>query len=104
MIFIKNCLIPLFKIVVLLAILTPVNIFAQQNTGIIKGKVSTSDDHAGEAVTIVITELKKSTTTDANGNFTFYKVPTGTYKLQINMMGQQPSAKGVTVTTNEVTT
>ncbi len=104
MIVIKKSLLPLLKVIILLLILTPINTSAQQNTGTIKGTVTTSDDHVGESVTITITELKKSTVTDANGNFTFNKVPTGTYQLQISMMGQQPSIKEAAVTTNEVTT
>ena len=104
MIFTKKYLIPLFKIFILITILTPSNTFAQQNTGIIKGTVLTSDDRAGEAVNIIITELKKTTTSDANGNFTFNNVPTGTYRLQINMMGHQPATKEVVVNKNEVAT
>ncbi|CAD0003681.1 TonB-dependent receptor [Flavobacterium chungangense] len=77
---------------------------AQQNTGTINGTVTTSDDHVGESVTISISELKKTTITDSNGNFTFNKVPTGTYQLQISMMGHQSSTKQAIVTTNEVTT
>lgn len=104
MIITKKSLLPLFKIIILFLILTSTNTFAQQNTGTIKGTVTTSDDKVGEAVTISIQELKRSTTSDANGNYIFNKVPTGKYQLQINTMEHQPSAKEVIVTTNETTT
>ncbi|WP_348824167.1 TonB-dependent receptor [Flavobacterium aestuarii] len=104
MIIIKKSFLPLFKIIVLFLTLTSTNIFAQQNTGTIKGTVTTSDDKAGEAVTITIQELKKSTTSDANGNYFFNKIPTGKYQIQINTVEHQPSTKEVIVNTNETTT
>lgn len=94
----------IFKTTFIATIFCITTVFAQQNTGTIKGTVSTSDNEKGEAVTVVITELKKSTHSDANGNFIFNKVPTGKYKVQINMLGHQPTTKEVVVTTNEVTT
>lgn len=100
---IKRFSIP-FKTAFIATLLCVTSVFAQQNTGTIKGSVTSSDNQAGEAITIVITELKRSTYSDANGNFTFHKVPTGKYKVQINMLGHQPSTKEVEVTTNEVTT
>jgi iron complex outermembrane receptor protein len=92
-----------FKMAFLLPFLGITTAFAQINTGTIKGTVTTSDNKAGEAVTVLITELKKSTNSDENGNFTFNKLPTGKYQVQINMMGHQPATKEVIVTTNEVT-
>lgn len=103
MIFTKNPLITIFKLVFLLAILLPINTFAQQNTGTIKGTVLTSDNLVGEGVTIKIVELKKSITSDESGNFTFNKVPTGKYQIQISLMGQKTSTQEVIVNTNELT-
>ena len=88
---------------VLFCCLLATKTFAQQNTGSIKGNVITSDDQNAGSVNIVIPEIKKSAITDENGVFILHKIPTGTYQIEINMMGHKPLKQEITVNTNETT-
>lgn len=97
----KNIFALLKKTVLLFSILLSANTYSQQTQGIIKGKVTTSDDHAGSYISITIPLLKKSTVTKEDGSFIFNAVPTGTYEIAVELNGYDPSKKTVTVLTNE---
>jgi iron complex outermembrane receptor protein len=91
------------KIAFIFSIFLSANTFAQQTQGTIKGTVTTSDDQAGSSVTVLIPLLKKSTITKEDGSFIFNAVPTGTYKLQIELNGYEPIKKQVIVSQNKTT-
>jgi iron complex outermembrane receptor protein len=70
----------------LICILLPVTLWAQ-NTGIVKGKVSTTDDKAIAFVNVSIPALKKGVITSEDGTYLIQGVPAGEYVLRISHVG-----------------
>lgn len=66
--------------------------FAQ--SGIINGKVVTSDGEPAEFSTVRISN-NRYTVVDHNGMYSFTEVPAGEYTLQINFLGVKPQQKTV---------
>ena len=66
------------------------SLFAQTNTGEIRGSVFTNDHKPAAAVTIHLVNTKKFTTTNDRGSFTLKPVAAGTYQLEVSSMGYDP--------------
>ncbi|MCG9792859.1 TonB-dependent receptor [Flavobacterium algicola] len=90
-----------FLITVLVLSLSTTSVFAQNNRGSIRGKITTSDQKAGEAVTVHLPALAKSVISDESGIFFFNNIPSGTYDLQISMDGYKPISKNVLVNSGQ---
>lgn len=67
--------------------------FSQNNTGVIKGKI-TDDSGALPSASVLIKGTKNGTTADAKGNFTLV-VAEGTYTLTASYIGYTPSEKAM---------
>lgn len=67
------------------------------NSGIIKGKVVSSDGKPVEGATIRIKALGRETSTDENGSFQFSNIRSGIYEVEVSFIGHQSSRESVTV-------
>lgn len=90
------------RFLVLLFIL-PIFGFAQ-NTGTIKGKVTTKDAQAGAFVTITVIGTDRQTISDEEGLFTITKVPTGSQEVEVTLVGYETLRQKVQVDANRTTT
>lgn len=75
-----------------------------EKAGMIKGRITTTDDKPAEMVNVSLKETTKSTMTDADGYFVLRNVKEGTYTLQVSMIGMQTQERQVQVKINETTT
>jgi iron complex outermembrane recepter protein len=73
-----------------------------EGTGVIKGKVTTSDGKSAAEVTVLIKATPKGTTTDEQGIFEFRKLHAGDYTLQISYLGFETIEHTVSVRDNRV--
>lgn len=78
--------------------------FAQQTTGKIKGKITTSDGKSPSGITIILKNSKYKTVTNSDGSFSFNKIVENIYTLQIFSSGYETIEQKVTVANNETTT
>jgi iron complex outermembrane receptor protein len=88
-------------IIVLLTLLNPATLFAQ-NRGTIQGKVVTNKNEPAANVSIGLSGTRIGTSTLDNGDFSF-KAPAGSYTIIISYVGVQTVEVPVTVTANQVT-
>lgn len=64
---------------------------AYTQTSMIKGVIKTADDSTSVAyASIIISELKKNTTSNQAGKFSIYGVPQGKHKVMISSLGYEP--------------
>lgn len=74
---------------------------AADETGIIRGKVTTSDGNPAEAVTVTFKGTKRSAVTDENGIFVVRNLEPGNYTIEISFVGYETYQKEVTVKQKE---
>ncbi|SEO78621.1 iron complex outermembrane recepter protein [Flavobacterium sp. CF108] len=79
------------------------NVFAQQNSGKIKGVITTSDGELAAGVNIILKNSKYGTITNEDGAFEFNRVKPNTYTLQVSLTGYETLEKQINVTANETT-
>lgn len=91
----------LFIISFLFSVLTS---SAQQTSGKIKGKITTSDGKSASGITIILKNSKHKTVTNSDGSFTFNKIVENIYTLQASSPGYEGLEQEVTVANNETTT
>lgn len=89
-------------VIVLLLLINPLNLFAQ-NRGTIQGKVVTNNNEPADNVSIGLEGTGYGTTTKANGEYSF-KAPAGSYKIIISYVGVERVEVPVTVTAGQTTT
>ncbi|MFT3948408.1 MAG: TonB-dependent receptor [Agriterribacter sp.] len=77
-------------------------VHAQDNTGIIKGTVLTSDHQPAASVTVTLKGTKKITTTDQNGKFSFSRLLPASYSVEVSLIGYETSVQDVLVTAGAV--
>lgn len=73
-------------------------ISAQQNTGQIKGTVTTSDGQMASEVFVVLKNSKYTTSTNEYGAFEFNRVKPNNYTLEISLTGYETLSQEITVT------
>jgi iron complex outermembrane receptor protein len=88
-------------IIMLLALVNPASLFAQ-NRGTIQGKVVTTKNEPAGNVSIGLSGTRIGTSTLDNGDFAF-KAPAGSYTIIISYVGVQTVEVPVTVTANQTT-
>ena len=85
-------------------IILPVSIFANGNDddfGVIKGMVSTSDGHPAAYVTLLLKNTGQGGTTDEKGNFEIKKIKPGQYILHVSLLGYSDTNLAVEVKPDE---
>ncbi|HUZ60642.1 MAG TPA: TonB-dependent receptor [Hanamia sp.] len=88
---------------IFLLILTEIS-FANNNelySGIIFGKITSSDNQPAANATIAIQGTLRTTITDENGNFSFHHVKPGKYIIEISFVGYETILHPVTVENNK---
>lgn len=91
----------LFIISFLFSVLTS---SAQQTSGKIKGKITTSDGKSASGITIILKNSKYKTVTNSDGSFTFNKIVENIYTLQASSPGYEGQEQEITVANNETAT
>jgi iron complex outermembrane receptor protein len=88
----------------ILAAVTLLTFTAQaQNNASVSGTVKTADGKPLEGVTVSVTELKLSTSTNDRGEFRFKRLPARTYRIAAKYLSLQSDAKEVTVAAGQNT-
>lgn len=90
-----------FILISCLLILSTVNVFAQQNFGKIKGKITTSDGELAVGVNIILKDSKYGTVSNEDGAFEFNRIRPNTYTLQVSLTGYETLEKEVIVAENK---
>ncbi|MCW3465348.1 TonB-dependent receptor [Chitinophaga nivalis] len=84
--------------------LLPYTLFAaDEQNGVIKGKLVTTDGKAAADVVVLLKETNETTVSDADGTFVFEQVKPGTYQLEVTLMGYNTVTEQVTVQTGKTT-
>jgi iron complex outermembrane recepter protein len=94
------------RLVFLLSILLTFNAISLANnntdgSGVIEGKVTTSDGSPAANVSVIIKETGKGAVTNESGEFRFKNVQNGTYQLEVSLIGFETISKKVEVTENK---
>jgi iron complex outermembrane receptor protein len=74
----------------------------EKETGIVQGRIQTTDNQPAAFVTITLKEASRSTITNENGEYTLRKIKPGQYTLLVTMAGLQSKEQAVTVKANEM--
>jgi iron complex outermembrane receptor protein len=69
----------------------------EDNNGVIKGKVVTSDGKSAADVAVILQGTKYATTTDGSGSFSFHNVPAGNYQIVVSLTGYSNITKEIVV-------
>ena len=91
------------KYLILLSFFSTTFLFAQQNLGKIKGKITTSDGEEAIGVNIILKNSKYGTVSNENGAFEFNRIKPNIYVLQVSLTGYETLEKEVIVTENKTT-
>lgn len=70
-------------------------VFAQ--SGIIKGKITTSDGKPAEFVNVILKGTTKGTVADVEGNYEIKNIKEGSYTIQATFVGLKTASKKVTI-------
>lgn len=89
------------SVLLMLMFLCSIIVLAADETGIIRGKVTTSDGNPAEAVTVTFKGSKRSAITDENGNFVVRNLNPGIYTIGISLVGYETYQQEVTVREKE---
>ncbi|OQP56472.1 TonB-dependent receptor [Niastella populi] len=71
--------------------------------GTIKGRVTTADGKPAASVTVLIKGTKKATVTEEDGSFSFNRIKSGNYELEITQVGYETIVQQVQVDGNKIT-
>lgn len=85
----------------ILLVFINIQLFAQ-DTGRIRGRVTTADGTVAEGVTVKLKGTTYGAVTDEDGSYTIHKVPAGAYIIVVSAVGLYPKEKQVTVTKGTV--
>lgn len=99
---IKNQRITRFSFLLCL-LLFGLSVQSQQNSGKIKGTVTTSDNDPASFVNIVLKNTRFGTMTTEDGTFEFNKVKPGNYTILVSLTGYETLEEEITVTENNTT-
>ncbi|MDR7211921.1 TonB-dependent receptor [Flavobacterium piscis] len=93
-----------FIFTICLFLTSTINVLAQQNSGKIKGIITTSDGEMATAVNVILKNSKYTTITDEVGSFEFNHVKANTYTLQISLTGYETTEQEVIVSDGKTST
>lgn len=75
----------------------------QQNSGSVKGKIYTSDNHPGAYVNVVVEGTSKGTISKGDGSFIINNIQPGEYTLTFSLIGLESQSINTSVKANSVT-
>ncbi|MES2807617.1 MAG: carboxypeptidase-like regulatory domain-containing protein [Bacteroidota bacterium] len=84
-------------LLLLFALILPVSFANAQDTYTISGVVKDATGKGIQSATVFIAGSEKATMTNAEGNFTFKSINSGTYQLVVNMLSYVPVKQNVIV-------
>ena len=87
----RKLLLPFFLILFI-----STSVLAQQ-TGTVRGRVTTSDGTIAEGVTVKLKGTEMGAVTNEDGEYQIRKVPAGNYTLVVSAVGLYPKEKQITV-------
>jgi iron complex outermembrane recepter protein len=90
-----------------LLILSASTLFATngaENTGIIKGTITTPDSKPAVAATVQLKSSRKTALTNETGEFSLENIEPGNYELQISLIGYETLLQSVTVEAGQTVT
>ena len=90
-----------FKFLFTIAIFFSIININAQNTGALKGTVSTEQGEPIMGASIFVKGLSKGTTSDINGAFLLERIPNNTYVIQVSYIGYNTITKQVVITKSE---
>lgn len=79
---------------------SPLLIFAQENSGVIKGMV-VSENQPVSGANVILQEIQKGAATDGEGKFIIKNINPGTYKLSVSAVGYAQFNKEITIEPSE---
>ncbi len=91
-------------VLVFLLIVNFLGVFAQTGSGIIKGKITTSDKKAAEGVTVVLEPVHQTVTADNSGNFIFTNLPEGNYTILVSLVSYQDLSSSIQLEAGKTST
>ncbi|KYP16047.1 carboxypeptidase-like regulatory domain-containing protein [Flavihumibacter sp. CACIAM 22H1] len=91
-------------VLVFLLIVNFLGVFAQTGSGIIKGKITTSDKKAAEGVTVVLEPVHQTVTADNSGNFIFTNLPEGNYTILVSLVSYQDLSRSIQLEAGKTST
>lgn len=91
------------KINILLLFIFSFQIVSAQNTGSVRGVISTSDGQPAGSVSVLLKGTSRGTTTNNKGEFEIKNIETGSYTLTISFVGLETKERNVEVKPGEVT-
>lgn len=91
------------KYYAILLFLFPLFVLAQKS-GNVNGRIMDTYKEAVPFVTIKLVELKKSTITNEDGFFDFFKVPVGNYTIEVSALGFEAEKQNILVEEGKRTT
>ena len=80
----------------ILIVLMSTQLFAQ-DSGRIRGRVTTSDGTVADGVTVKLKGTAYGAVTDEDGTYAIHKIPVGSYTIVVSAIGLYPKEKQVTV-------
>ena len=75
----------------------------QAQNGNIAGTISDENGLSVPGATVLISSLKKGTTSDFDGHFSLVEIPVGTYKLSITYLGYASVDQEITIADGSTT-
>lgn len=87
-----------------ISLMVAVGTIAQNNTGAIKGTVTTSDGIVAPGVSVQLKNGNKGAVSNHKGAFEFGKLAPGNYQIQVSLIGYKTSQQQVTVAAGNITT
>ncbi|WP_339659202.1 carboxypeptidase-like regulatory domain-containing protein [uncultured Polaribacter sp.] len=91
-----------FKFLFTIAIFFSIINMNAQNTGALKGTVTTEQGEPIMGASIFVKGLSMGTTSDSNGAFLLEKMPSNTYVIQVSYIGYNTITKQVVITKSEI--
>ena len=79
------------------------NVYSSSASGNIKGKVTASDGTILYGAHVYLPSIDRGTTTNEEGVFVLYKIPTGTYRLAVSYIGYESQIATVTIAGEQTT-
>ena len=89
-----------FIFIICIFLISTTNSFSQ-NSGKLKGTITTSDGEPAAGINIVLKNTKYGTLTNDDGFFEFKKIKANTYTLQVSLTGYETLEQEITVSENK---